>query len=93
MSDSQETEENLEDNNENNESVSNEETSGLNKRGFPARKRKAKKFDIDDLISLPEKKVKQAVPTSAENRAVGQSVRVSSHCSYSNPYSCNFSNH
>ena len=31
-------------------------SSQLNKRGFPARKRKVKTFEIDDVISIPVKK-------------------------------------
>ena len=40
-------------------------SSQLNKRGFPARKRKVKTFEIDDVISIPVKKpqtVKEVLP-------------------------------
>ena len=41
-------------------------SSGLNKRGFPARKRKVKTFEIDDVISIPVKK-QQTVQQPAPN--------------------------
>ena len=44
-----------------NESGEEDPSENLNKRGFPARKRKAKTFGIDDVITIPEKKQQPAV--------------------------------
>ena len=54
--------------------------SQLNKRGFPARKRKVKTFEIDDVISIPVKKpqtVKELLPNVSKRPNIDTSLPAS----------------